>query len=367
MIAALLVRYLLRLVAIVLVVVALLPFIRTNLWWVRLCDFPRLQVAGLALALLLAAFCLRGNLARADQVLAGLLAVAVFIEAWFIFPFTPLARETVRDERDPAPERTLRVVTANVLMENRDATALLAILRERDPDIILLAEPDAWWIEQCRPLEASHRFTVLHPQGNTYGMALYSRLELVAPEVLFRVEPGVPSIRAGVRLPSGTLSELHAVHPRPPGIDPPGAEERQSSAPRDAELILVATEIAERGVPALVVGDFNDVAWSHTTRLFQRLGRLLDPRVGRGLFNTFHAQHPLMRYPLDHVFHTRHFSLAGLERLPDFGSDHFPMFAAPVFQPDAAPPPAGTPAPTGDDLEEAKQAIRQAAPEKVGR
>jgi len=252
-------------------------------------------------------------------------------------------------------------------MKNRDAAALLAILREQDPDIILLAEPNVWWIEQCRPLEKSHPFTMLQPQSNTYGLALYSRFELVAPEVLFRVEPGVPSIRAGVRLPGGAVVELHAVHPRPPGIVPPGADERNSSGPRDAELLLVAREVAERGVPALVVGDFNDVAWSHTTRLFQRLGHLLDPRAGRGLFNTFHAKHPLMRYPLDHVFHTRHFSLAGLERLPGFGSDHFPMFAALVFQPDAAPPPAGTPAPKGDDLEEAKEEIRKAAPEKVGR
>jgi len=117
----------------------------------------------------------------------------------------------------------------------------------------------------------------------------------------------------------------------------------------------------------VVVGGFNDVAWSHTTRLFQRLGRLLDARAGRGLFNTFHAQHPVMRYPPDHVFHTGHFTVAGLERLPGFGSDHFPMFAALVFQPEAATPPCGTPDPEGDDRQEAEQAIRQAAAEKVGR
>ncbi len=74
-------------------------------------------------------------------------------------------------------------------------------------------------------------------------MAIYSRFELIAPEVLFRMAPGIPSIRTGVRLPGGAEVELCAVHPRPPGLEPPGAEERQSSAPRDAELILVAREI----------------------------------------------------------------------------------------------------------------------------
>ena len=73
----------------------------------------------------------------------------------------------------PDPQRTLRIITANVLIKNRDAASLLAICREQDPDIILLAEPDDWWIEQCRALEKSHRFTIIQPQSNTYGLAIY--------------------------------------------------------------------------------------------------------------------------------------------------------------------------------------------------
>ena len=32
-----------------------------------------------------------------------------------------------------------------------------------------------------------------------------------------------------------------------------------------------------------------------------------------------------MRFPLDHVFHSKHFTLKNLSRLPDVGSDHFPV------------------------------------------
>ena len=31
-------------------------------------------------------------------------------------------------------------------------------------------------------------------------------------------------------------------------------------------------------------------------RLFQRLGRLVHPRAGRGFFNTYHTHYPMMRY-----------------------------------------------------------------------
>lgn len=39
----------------------------------------------------------------------------------------------------------------------------------------------------------------------------------------------------------------------------------------------------------LATGDFNDVAWSGTTRLFQDLADLKDPRVGRRLLNIYHT------------------------------------------------------------------------------
>ena len=122
--------------------------------------------------------------------------------------------------------------------------------------------------------------------------------------------------------------------------------------------MLVARELEARGGPAVVTGDFNDVAWSHTSRLLQRLGGLLDPRVGRGLFNTFDATQPLLRYPLDHVLHTEHFTIAELRRLPFFGSDHFPMFAVLCFEP-AAGQPNGVPAPKPGDRREAIESIEK--------
>lgn len=125
---------------------------------------------------------------------------------------------------------------------------------------------------------------------------------------------------------------------------------------RDAELLAVAKEVKELGdEPVIVAGDFNDVAWSHTTHLFQRTGGLLDPRVGRGLFNSFDTRSLLLRYPLDHVFATRHFLVVELRRLPNVGSDHFPMLA--VFDYDPGSVPNEEPQPEEGDRQEAEQAI----------
>ena len=189
--------------------------------------------------------------------------------------------------------------------------------------MILIAEPDDFWVREIAALEENYPFTVKYPLDNAYGMALYSRLELVNPELKFLVEEDIPSIHTNVRLPSGDEIRLYCLHPRPP-IPP----ENDRSTERDAELILVGRTIKDSDTPTIVAGDLNDVAWSRTTGLFQRISGLLDPRIGRGLYSSFHADYPFIRFPLDHVFHTNHFRLVTLKRLPHIGSDHFPIYIA---------------------------------------
>jgi endonuclease/exonuclease/phosphatase (EEP) superfamily protein YafD len=260
----------------------------------------------------------------------------------------------VLQEASNDPESCVRVLTANVLMENRRAADFLALVRASDPDIVLAVETDAWWDEQLSALDEVFPYSVKRPLDNTYGMHLFSKLELDSPEVRFLVADDVPSIRTTVRLRSGVRIELYGVHPRPPL---PG----QDTEARDAELVIVGKEVKARRRPAIVAGDLNDVAWSDTTRLFQKISGTLDPRIGRGTYSTFHAKYPLCRWALDHIFHEPSFTLVEITRLGHFGSDHLPMLVELCHRPRAE---AAQPAPVADedDQERARESLAAVKP-----
>jgi endonuclease/exonuclease/phosphatase (EEP) superfamily protein YafD len=178
--------------------------------------------------------------------------------------------------------------------------------------------------------------------------------------VRFLLKQDIPSIRTGVRLRSGEVVTLYGLHP-----EPPAPSEAETSLPRDAELVLAGREIAEGPGSAIIAGDFNDVAWSHTSRLFRRISRLLDPRIGRGMYNTFHARYWPLRWPLDHIFVSDTFVLRRLQRLPAFGSDHFPVYVALDHAP-AARAVQDPPSPDADDHAEARDKLMRAGVPEPG-
>ncbi|HEX5606477.1 MAG TPA: endonuclease/exonuclease/phosphatase family protein [Candidatus Binatia bacterium] len=300
------------------------------MWWIRFFDFPRTQIAVIGTVALAVDLAFRTEGGTTAQVIRAALALCILYQAYEIRPYTIFARKEVEPAKNSRPEGTLSLLLANVKMENRNSARLREIIAQADPDVILIVEADAWWDSELACFAQSHAFNVRRAQENFYGMLLYSRLELVRSEVRFLIQDDIPSIRAGIKLAEGIEVEIHCLHPRPPV-----PQETAQSTERDAELIVVGKESKGKQLPIVVMGDLNDVAWSRTNYLFQRISGLIDPRIGRGLYNSFHAGYFFLRFPLDHFFHSTHFRLIELKRLAYFGSDHFPMFIRLSYEPEA--------------------------------
>jgi endonuclease/exonuclease/phosphatase (EEP) superfamily protein YafD len=346
---------LLILLTAVLVVLTLLPLARSQQWWIRIWDFPRLQLACVAAVLAIAALALARTAPSWGWALAGLCSLCLLSHLAAIVGFTPLASKESLDAdlSDDPPQ--LSLLMSNVQMSNRQAERLLALVRTHRPDVFVTLESNAWWESQLDTLAGDYPHSVKCPLENRYGMHVYSRLPINGAAIRYLVEADIPSIHGQLRLPGAEPIEVHFVHPTPPS-----PTENDRSTERDAELVLVGRSVAASPGPAIVCGDLNDVAWSRTTRLFRKISGLLDPRRGRGLCNTFHARWFFLRWPLDHLFHSRHFTLIEMRRLDRIGSDHFPVLVRIACEPEKYARQSG-PRADAEDQAEASKKLRAAS------
>ena len=314
--------FLFAVVALLLMLATALPLTHWRQWWVRGCDFPRLQIAcALALLIVIQILWMASGAEAPSPLWLLFLTVCLGYQIYWIGRYSELhALEVLQaTARESLQGQHLKVLTSNVLMSNRDSSRLVAHVQREQPDVLVTLETDQWWQDQLDGLEAyPHRIAC--PLDNRYGMHVYSRLPLHQSRVEYLVEEDIPSMSAYLELADGQRVRFHALHPTPPA---PGENPRSSE--RDVELLMVAKQLEHNSDVTLVTGDLNDVAWSSTTQLFRDRSRLLDPRVGRGMFNTFHADYWFLRWPLDHVFVSPHWRLVDMRRLGGIGSDHFPV------------------------------------------
>ncbi|MEG0603401.1 MAG: endonuclease/exonuclease/phosphatase family protein [Acinetobacter sp.] len=309
--------------AVLVIWLSLWSLIPRDEWWFRVADFPRLQILAIGLGAFVGFLSMQTEWALHSKFLFVGVIAAVAFQLKMILPYTPIWKKQVQQVRQGQlnTAQQLSVLVANVLTPNNKYHLLLQHIHDLQPDIILTLESDQIWQNALEPIEQAYPYRVAVPLDNLYGMHLYSRLALIEPEIKFILSDEIPSIHASVKLRSGIHVQLYCLHPKPPS-----PTEAKDSTLRDAELLMVGDRIKDLDQSCIVMGDLNDVAWSRTTRLFQRISGLLDPRVGRYFMNTFHADYRFLRWSLDHIFHSTDFGLVEMKRLSHIGSDHFPIY-----------------------------------------
>jgi len=325
-------RYFLRAFGILAILLTLFPFVPIDHWSIRVFDFPHLQLTMLTLIALLTYFFTFDYKSKTDYLFILLLGSCFVFQGGKIFPYTAFSKYEMNDASVKNNIKTISFYTANVLQKNDDADQLLSDMTGFDPDVVLYTETNKKWLGMLTErMAAKYTYKVEIPLENTYGMSLFSKHPLHEPSINYLVEDTIPSIRAKLILPSKDTLQLIAIHPAPPT-----PHHNPTSVDRDAEMMKVARFARNAKLPVVVMGDFNDVAWSQTTLLFQKVSGLLDLRKGRGFYSTYNAKNWLMRWPLDHIFTSAELRVINVQRGENIGSDHFPLYVKFSFEPDLA-------------------------------
>lgn len=326
--------------SLIVLIVTIVSLIHSDRWWVQVLGFPRLlsMIAAALIALGCIAFARRGRAA-----LLIVLALSAGLQFWRIYPYIPFAPVEVVETKtlgSVSPASCFTALGLNVLQHNRDYAATLRMIDRERPDILLLMETDGRWAEALAPVLARYPYRLLRPIDNTYGLVFATKLPVVSAHTENVTDLDTPTVLARLTTRSGQPFDYSGLHPRPPV---PG----QDTDARDRKIERAALRMAGNHVPAMAMGDFNDVAWSRTTRLFKQVGGYLDPRIGRGTYPSFPAEYVAVGWPLDQMFVTPAFTFRSLRILENVGSDHRPLLAEVCLSPgkadrfNASPDPLG--------------------------
>lgn len=326
-------------------------------WWVRGVEFPRIQIMVLGIIAWIGMLVFWSDWQLGQWLLFVALSLTLAFQIRMVLPYTKLWKKEVQSAKSKpdGQNHQLKIMVSNVLTPNDEMQKLVDLVKQRQPDILITLESDKKWEQALHQIEPDYPYTVKVPLDNLYGMHLYSKLELIDPEIKYLMIDDIPSIHTQLRLQSGRVIWLYCLHPMPPS-----PTEADKSTTRDAELLMVGKHIKEKNQTAILAGDLNDVAWSKTTRRFQRISGLLDPRIGRHFINTFHVSYPFLRWALDHIFHSACFTVVDIQRMPSVGSDHFPVMTTLQYEPEETSRQEGN-APTAqtEDIQETENKIEE--------
>ncbi|QAA81786.1 endonuclease/exonuclease/phosphatase family protein [Aequorivita sp. H23M31] len=287
-------------------------------WFFRTADFVRLQSLFIQLVLLILLIFLDNPFTTFSWILLAALVLSMIYQLLKVAQYSSFYP---RKQSHASTDGHVSILAGNVLQTNSCYPDFLNEIKRLDPDVVLTMESNKEWENCLSPIEKDYPFSVKVPLENFYGMHLYSKIKLENVEVNYQIEDDKPSIFFDLRIADNPPIYFCCLHPAPPS-----PTENETSKEADAELIITGKKIREEDKPTVVCGDMNDVVWSRTTRLFKKMTGMVDPRVGRGFFPTYNANYFFLRFPLDHLFHTKDLYVGKMIRSNYFGSDHYAMY-----------------------------------------
>lgn len=296
-----------------------LPKIPSQHWIFRVPDFGKIQVTYVSLFTFIFGFFIKDSVDYFWYFQGFLLALFVY-HGIILIKYTPLYL-VKKHERNSHSSKKIHFISANVYQFNKEFDRFIDLIKRNKPEMFLTMESDSHWEKALQVLEKDYPYHHKVTLENTYGMHFYSKIKIADSKTHYFVADDIPSIEAHLKTEDEFEFVFFGVHP-----PPPSPTEEETSKERDGDLLSTGKRVIEIEKPVIVVGDFNNVAWSKSSILFRKTSELIDPRIGRAFVSTFHAKYRLFRFPIDLMFHSEDVFIEELKTLENFGSDHLPVY-----------------------------------------
>ncbi len=285
-------------------------------WW--LADLIANLRIQLILGLMLATM---GLVATHQSRLAALVVIGIIWHCSWIAPYVFATQKAVA----VCP---LKICAVNVLTQNLQHDTVLTVLKNADPDVIVVLELGTELEARLNDeLGDLYRYRIAQPSNDgNFGIGLWSKLPLQDEQVFHLTVPLVPSIFAQV-IWEGQPVKLIATHPIPP------MNSRYFQA-RNRHLELLAQRLRQQNqgsveASTIVVGDLNLTPWSPWYGKFLADAGLSDCIAGDRMASLTPTWYRWPLFPfglvLDHGFCGGGLRCSNRKVLENIGSDHRPV------------------------------------------
>lgn len=251
-----------------------------------------------------------------------LAVVTMLIAVPHLLAVAPYLPGTLRRAPVAPSAADARLVALNLQFNNGDFERARDYLLATRADVLVISEFTPRAAQRLGFLEPGYPHRVLRPRNSAWGLAVYSRVPILATTDLPLDAGQSAQLRVRLGFAAGPV-DLYALHL----ASPIG---RGRAALRNAQLgrlagIVAAARSAEPAVPAVVVGDLNLTPFSPWFGDLLRKASLRDARQPFGLHVTWPALPLPLWIPIDHCL------VGGPIDVPDvaagtaMGSDHLPL------------------------------------------
>lgn len=241
-----------------------------------------------------------------------LIVILLGWNSWFIIPLY-LENSTV----DEASGETLSILSMNLLASNTNYSDSLELIREKDPDVVVLLELSPQWEKQIQVLHPVYPFRQMYPQTNNFGIGILSKMPMAFTVTDFG-KGFPPSIFSESRVKDKPVSIL-ATHPFPP-------VNQERFIFRNDQLEEISQFSMQQSGNFILAGDLNTSSYSKHFQKILEKGNLKDSRKGFGIASSWPTDNYAIRTTLDHFLLKGDMEVVKRSTERSIGSDHLPIY-----------------------------------------
>lgn len=288
---------------------SIIPHLFPNYWLTDVFSHFKLQYLILLLIFLLPAslFLIKNRIFSVFLIL-GL----IFLNSWFILPLY-----LSNSEKTEASGETLSILSMNLLASNTNYSEALELIREMDPDVVVLLELSEEWEKQMQVLHPQFPFQKMLAQTNNFGIGILSKIPMVSSVTNFG-KGFPPSILCEMKI-KGLPIFILATHPVPP-------VNQEKFIFRNEQLGEILKFSKNQKENFILVGDLNTSSFSKHFQEVLEKGDLKDSRKGFGIFSSWPTDYWIMRTTLDHFLLKGEMQVLKRTTERNIESDHLPVY-----------------------------------------